>query len=128
MSEVRVHDHTETLQLVKVAIHRREMNVGRQHLHTGSELLGGSVSRVLEETQEQQAPRGGHSATVCPEKVEHILDGAQRRVASNLSGTRHDLIISDLSIAPSSLLQISRTIGQSGRPRRVSRNPDDRAR
>lgn len=56
VSEMRVDDHTDPLQLIEVAIHRGEVDVGREHLHSGGELLSGEMTRILEQAREQQAP------------------------------------------------------------------------
>jgi hypothetical protein len=53
---MRVDDHTDPLQLIEVAIHRGEVDVGREHLHSGGELLSGEMTRILEQAREQQAP------------------------------------------------------------------------
>ena len=56
VTEVRVHDDAEALELIEVAIDGREVDVGVLRLHLGGQLFGCPVTAGGEECPEQNAP------------------------------------------------------------------------
>jgi glutamate-1-semialdehyde 2,1-aminomutase len=110
VTEVGVHDDSETFQLIEVAVDGREVHIWCQELHLGGELLSGSVGGVLKEAAEQEASRCRHATTLGPQKSQHRLDRAALRPAGwRLSGANHTASILPLSIAARPLVQLVRT-------------------
>jgi hypothetical protein len=67
MAKVRVDHNPESLEFVQVAVDRRQMDVRRDGLNLGGEVLGRAVSRALEEATEKQTPRRGDPPALGPE-------------------------------------------------------------
>ena len=55
VAEVRVHHHAESLELLEVAVDRRDVDVGILGLDLERELLGRPVARGGEEGTQQEA-------------------------------------------------------------------------
>lgn len=74
MPDVRVHDDAETLQLLEVAIDRREMHVRHLRLHRSGQIFRGRVVRRLEEDFQEEPACGRRSATLLPDQGKDGLD------------------------------------------------------
>src|SRR6185437_13294514 len=76
MPEVRVGDHTHTLELLEVPVHRGDMDLGCTRPNLGPEVLGVPVALILEQYLEQDpSGRRGPSAR----STDHLEDSVYRR-------------------------------------------------
>jgi len=77
MPDVRVHDDAETLQLLEVAIDRREVHVRHLRLHRSGQILRGGMVRRLEEDFQEEPAGGRGSAPLLPHQGQDGVDRTQ---------------------------------------------------
>ncbi len=72
--EVRVHDYSEPLHIVQVAIDGRDMDVGGAGLNGFGELFGGQVPVGVEEGLQYDPPRDRGPAPSSPHQGQDIIN------------------------------------------------------
>ena len=90
VTEMRMHHDAEALELVEVAVHRRQVHVGGARLDLRGELFGGAVARAVVEAFEQQPARAGDARAPGTQARQDRLDGVCPQVPVAPSSHRPD--------------------------------------
>lgn len=73
VAEVHVGDHTECLEGLEGAVHRREVDLGMAPPHDLGQLLGADVARAVEEAGQHRPPGTGDATATGPEAGQDLL-------------------------------------------------------
>lgn len=76
MAKMCVHHHAQALELLQISVDGRDVDVGGSRLDLGGKILGGVVSRRLEQKVEQETASSGNPASPGANPVKYILDRA----------------------------------------------------
>jgi len=95
VSEMGVDDDAQALQIVENPVDGRHVDLGRDHLDLGTELVGGPVPRRSEQSVEKEDPRAGHPSPLGTQEGQRSLDRIDTgAVRADLGGTpAHSLMI-----------------------------------
>jgi hypothetical protein len=78
VAEMRVLDDPEPLQLLQVAVDRREVDVGSELLDRARKLLRGAVPTGLDEASDEESARRRDAMTRCAQQLDDLLDDDSR--------------------------------------------------
>ena len=74
MAKVGMDDHPHPLQILQIAIDRREVDIGRLRLHRFGEFLRRPVARLVEKDMKEQSPRTGDAPSLLFECCQDVID------------------------------------------------------
>jgi len=74
VSQVRMNDDAQSLELLEIAVNRREVDVGRTGLNLFSEFFSGAVRTFFEETTQQDPSRGRGATAALAQEIQDLFD------------------------------------------------------
>jgi len=74
VAEMGMDDDAQPLQVVEVAVDRRDVDIGSDGLDLGAQFLGGAVSSGIEQRVQEQDAGARHPSPLLPKQGQDVLD------------------------------------------------------